>query len=268
VYGPCENLSTVNKPSNLATLGRNEVEREMSAVVERYGPWTAHGIEIRDGLFTRTEDLYIPPLVASLIEILKPFFLKPLSEMRILDLGCLEGGFAIEFGKRGASVVGVEAREASIAKAVFARDAMGLGNVEFVQDDVRNLTREKYGLFDLVLCWGLLYHLDAESVFPFIEQIAHVCTNAAVFDTHVSLDDEYQAKFNGSAYAGRLYRETGSNDEERLSDPWGSVGNDTSFWFTRESLCDLLGSLGFAKLYQLCTPPFLRADRIALICSK
>ncbi len=185
----------------------------MSALVERYGPWTAHGIEIRDGLFTRAEDLYIPRLVASLVEILKPFFAKPLSEMRVLDLGCGEGGFAIEFGRRGASVVGVEAREANIAKANFARDALGLENVEFVQDDVRNLHRVKYGLFDLVLCWGLLYHLDAQSVFPFIEQIASVCTRIAVFDTHVSLNGEFQAQYKGNAYPGRLYPETGSRPE-------------------------------------------------------
>jgi SAM-dependent methyltransferase len=259
----------VKTPSQLAALDRDTLEREMRALTEKYGPWTAHGIELRDGLFTRTEDLYLPSLMASLIRILEPFFAKPLAEMRILDLGCLEGGFAIEFGKRGAAeVVGVEAREANIAKAIFARDALSLENVVFVQDDVRNLTREKYGLFDLVLCWGLLYHLDAASVFRFIEQIASVCTRTAVFDTHVSLSDELSIDYKGSAYAGREYRELGTNAEELLSDPWGSVGNETSFWFTREALCSFLGSLGFPTLYQLCTTPFLRPDRITLIALK
>jgi 2-polyprenyl-3-methyl-5-hydroxy-6-metoxy-1,4-benzoquinol methylase len=258
----------LNLSSELATLDRSEIERAMNAVVETHGPWTAHGIEIREGLFTRAEDLYIPALLASLVDILRPFFTKPIDQMRILDLGCLEGGFSIELGRRGADVVGVEAREANFAKAIFARDALGLRNVHFVKDDVRNLNRGTYGTFDLVLCWGLLYHLDAHSVFPFIEQISNVCHGTAVFDTHVSVTEEFGAEYGGREYAGRVYRETGTDEEERLRDPWGSIGNGTSFWFTREALCEFLGTLGFPTIYQLAMQPFLRPDRVALICRK
>jgi 2-polyprenyl-3-methyl-5-hydroxy-6-metoxy-1,4-benzoquinol methylase len=258
----------LNLSSELATLDRAGIERAMASVVDAYGPWTAHGIELREGLFTRAEDLYIPPLLASLIEILRPLFTKPIAQMRILDLGCLEGGFAIELGRRGATVVGIEAREANIAKALFARDALGMENVTFAQDDVRNLCGEKYGSFDLVLCWGLLYHLDPQSVFPFLEQIGLVCDGMTVVDTHISLTSEFEVQHKGKSYSGSLYHETGSNEKERLSDPWGSIGNDTSFWFTREALCEYLGTVGFPTIYQLCSQPFLRANRVTLIGRK
>ena len=42
-------------------------------------------------------------------------------ELRILDLACLEGQYAIEFAMQGAEVVGIEGREANIQKAIFAK---------------------------------------------------------------------------------------------------------------------------------------------------
>ena len=48
--------------------------------------------------------------------------------------------------------MGVEIREASIEKARFVKDVLALDNLELAQDDVRSLTAEKYGIFDVVLC--------------------------------------------------------------------------------------------------------------------
>jgi hypothetical protein len=39
---------------------------------------------------------------------------------------------------------------------------MGLPNVEFVTDDVRNFSRKRYGAFDVVICSGILYHLPGK----------------------------------------------------------------------------------------------------------
>ena len=55
---------------------------------------------------------------------------KPLAETRVLDLACLEGHYAIEFGLSASRVVGIEVREANIAKARFAKEALGLDRVE------------------------------------------------------------------------------------------------------------------------------------------
>jgi 2-polyprenyl-3-methyl-5-hydroxy-6-metoxy-1,4-benzoquinol methylase len=52
----------------------------------------------------------------------------------------------------GAEAVGIEFREESLAKARFAKDYFGLDRFSFYQDDVRNLSREKYGEFDVVIC--------------------------------------------------------------------------------------------------------------------
>ena len=58
-----------------------------------------------------------------------------------------------------------------------------LDKLELYKDDVRNLSRERYGEFDLVICSGILYHLDGKDVFPFIRRIYEVCTRVATVDT-------------------------------------------------------------------------------------
>ena len=84
-----------------------------------------------------------------------------------LRFSLFRGHYAIEFAMQGATVVGIEGRESNVQKAIFAKDILNLENLTFYQDDVRNLSAEKYGQFDIVLCSGILYHLDSSDVFPF-----------------------------------------------------------------------------------------------------
>ena len=65
----------------------------------------------------------------------------------------------------GAKVVAVEGREVNFAKMKSVKEYLGLKNMEVALADVRTVTKEKYGEFDLVLACGIMYHLDAESVF-------------------------------------------------------------------------------------------------------
>ncbi|MBI3796935.1 MAG: methyltransferase domain-containing protein, partial [Deltaproteobacteria bacterium] len=95
---------------------------------------------------------------------MQDFLHQPLHNLRVLDLGCLEGMYALEFAQHGAQVLGIEGRLANIEKARFAKRVLGFSNCDFVQDDVRNLSLAKYGDFDVVLCCGILYHLDAPDV--------------------------------------------------------------------------------------------------------
>jgi SAM-dependent methyltransferase len=110
---------------------------------------------------------------------------RPLSELRVLDLGALEGQYAVEFALHGAEVMAIEGREANAAKARLAAEVLGLDNLEIRQEDVRGLSAERHGSFDVVLCLGLLYHLDRNDLFPFLDQLAEVCTSLLILDTHV-----------------------------------------------------------------------------------
>ncbi len=191
--------------------------------------------------------------------------------LRVLDLGCLEGLYSVELARRGARVVGIEGREANIAKARFAQEALGLEGVEFVRDDVRNLSPEKYGSFDVVLCLGLLYHLDAPDVFEFADACARCCDQLLVVDTHVGLAPTVRHTFRGRTYSGRSYQEhePGSTPAERERSSWASLENPRNFWLTRPSLYNLLVDVGFGAVLE-CRAPYLPnlADRVTLAALK
>jgi 2-polyprenyl-3-methyl-5-hydroxy-6-metoxy-1,4-benzoquinol methylase len=256
---------------------RIELEARRERVVAEHGEWTAHNIHVGAGVHTRGDtvfgDEYKVRRAAQLIEDLVR---RPWSELRIADLGCNEALYACEFALRGAAVVGIEGREANIEKARFARDALGLDRLELVQADVRELSRQLHGGFDVVLCWGLLYHLDTPDVFRFVERMREVCDGAALIDTHISLADEDLERFDegmflatpvalgpleartyrGEEYWGRSFVEhsPGTTAEERLQASWASLDNPNSFWLTRPSLANLLVDSGFASVLEAHAP--------------
>ena len=62
---------------------------------------------------------------------------RPFPALRILDLGCGDGVYAIEAGLRGAEVLAVDARRQRMDLGAACAARHGLGTVRFVQDDVR-----------------------------------------------------------------------------------------------------------------------------------
>ena len=70
---------------------------------------------------------------------MKDFGYADITGVRVLDLACLEGLFAIEFSKMGAETLGIEIRTANIEKARFAKNILGIERCVLVQDDVREL---------------------------------------------------------------------------------------------------------------------------------
>lgn len=131
---------------------------------------------------------------------------RPLRGLRILDLGCAHGAYSIELATRGAEVLGIEGREAWLEQARRLKQDAALSNVEFVQDDVRNLSKEKYGEFDVVLCLGILYHLDAPDVFDFVNRVAQVCRDFAIIETHFAGTPALSHEWREALLGRLLYR--------------------------------------------------------------
>jgi len=82
---------------------------------------------------------------------------------RALDLACCEGWFAHRLLEWGAGeVLGVDIRQQSIRRAELVRDHLGVdpARLRFRTADVLTLDPEELGRFDVVLCLGLLYHVE------------------------------------------------------------------------------------------------------------
>ena len=77
-----------------------------------------------------------------------------------IDLACHEGWFAQRVARRGFDVLGVDARADHVAAATLAAQACGVTNARFRTADVHSLLPGRDGRFDLVMCLGLLYHLE------------------------------------------------------------------------------------------------------------
>jgi len=248
-------LFGLGKPSR-PRLSPEEILRMKAAIVERHGAWTAHNARLCDSVWTIKEGVVnFDEKMRRALQIAHDFFGPDLSGLRVLDLGAGEGGLSLELARHGAEVVYVDGREHNAAKARFVAEVLGIQGIRFLCEDVRNLPDfEKK--FDLVLCYGLLYHLDAASAFNLIERIGRITARVAVVDTHFSLADEQREELGGESYAGRSFREY--PDDVSAADMnnalWSSIGNITSFWFTKPSLLNLLNRAGFSTVYEVGGP--------------
>lgn len=207
--------------------------------------------------------------VRRIMQITRDLTTQPFTKLRILDLGCGEGVYAIEAGLRGAEIVALDARTQRMAQGVACAERHGLDSIKFIQEDVRRVNRETFGLFEVVYLLGLLYHLDTSNVFTVLENIYGLCTRLLVVDTLISLTKECQVEWRGQTYQGRRYREhdAGDTDEVRRSRVLKSIDNTFSFRFTRESLLRVFHDIGFTSVYECHVPfePGKPADRITLV---
>jgi 2-polyprenyl-3-methyl-5-hydroxy-6-metoxy-1,4-benzoquinol methylase len=264
------------KPRDLKTeqakVQTNLLLQQKQELSERWGPWTAANVHLGGGVYTIDPTRPCSSRLIRFTQLISDLSGQPWSTLRVLDLACLEGEYAIEMACRGAHVVGIEGRAANIEKARFAKDVLRLDNLELIQDDVRSLSREKYGLFDIVLCSGILYHLDAPDVARFIHRISEVCSRWAIIDTHVSKVARESFVYEAQQYWGTRFIEhhAKSTAEERERGAWASLDNLSSFWFTRPSLYNVLTDAGFTSVAECHIPQHvgLAPDRLALVAVK
>ncbi len=80
-----------------------------------------------------------------------------------IDVACSEGWFSQRLLDWGAArVIGVDVRESNVRRAALVRDHLGIDaeRLSFERSDVYDLDPAKLGRFDVVLCLGLVYHLE------------------------------------------------------------------------------------------------------------
>ena len=182
--------------------------------------------------------------------------------LRILDLGCAGGAYSLEAGLRGARVVGVDGRDLRMKYGIEEAKKLNLSNVAFELEDIRNLSKDKFGEFDVILFLGVLYHFDVPDVFHVLSNLYQMCSGFMIVDTHISLVSDISAEYEGRVYHGCDYVETGGDVS--------SLNNAKSFWFTRESLIKLMNDVGFTSVYECCVPlePMKPKDRLTLVALK
>lgn len=243
-------------------------QENLRASMNRLGPWVDHNIRLAPDLATRGVETGLSIKIRHVMEVL--LCLLRSSTLRgysILDLGCLEGGYAIEAALLGARVVGIEGREVNLLKCLFVKETLGIPNVDFRLGDVRSISGDKVDVFDVVLCLGLLYHLD--DPFTFLKKLPAMCRAFSVLDTHIAYEDErahagvssslrerlsplVSLKVDEETFEGRYYREFPLDTPPEVKQEWAqsSLGNELSFWPTKTSLLRMLAGAGFRQVWE------------------
>ena len=236
--------------------------------------FTAHNIRLDDGTFTRPESPRLVvdhPWFTSTRGILETVFPGDKSQLRLADVGCLEGGYAVEFARMGFRVLGIDVRESNIAACNYVKSKTNLPHLEFVQDNALNIAR--YGVFDAIFCRGLLYHLDRPK--EYLETLSAVTKKLLILQTHFSLisrndkilrvptwvrwytdrllrkpeptEFSLSAPSENEGLAGRWFTEFPNKRSfsKRETAKWASWDNRRSFWIQREYLLQAIRDVGF-----------------------
>jgi 2-polyprenyl-3-methyl-5-hydroxy-6-metoxy-1,4-benzoquinol methylase len=213
--------------------------------------FTAHNIRLDNGTFTKPEvgiSMEADPWCAAALRILDTVFPGQKSELRLADLGCLEGGYAVEFARMGFQVLGVEVRKENFAACQYVKANTDLPRLDLVCDNAWNINQ--YGSFDAVFCCGLLYHLDRPK--KFLEILSSVTKKLLIVQTHFSTD-QVSRKFplsdvtENEGLRGRWYTEFATDDayQNREKSKWSSWDNRRSFWIRRDHLLQTIQDIGF-----------------------
>lgn len=246
--------------------------------------FTAHNILLNNGQKTMGDDsiLLSDSAVWSSIKKTVDLFIPPTagdrSKMRVVDLGCLEGGYAAEFARMGFDSLGIEARAENIENCNYVKDNLGLSNLNFAQDDVRNMAN--YGKFDITLCYGLLYHLNDPAAF--LKLISGCTTKMLLLNTHFAPETDiryrlgplnkyfiapiqkrtrlFEHQYNyrlspiteNEGYKGRWFKEwtPGTKKEKIEKLLWASYNNHRSFWLTKKELTKAMHAAGFNSVFE------------------
>jgi len=147
-----------------------------------------------------------------------------------LDVGCGVGDFSIFLSGLGLLVTGVDGRVENVTEAKRRHP-----DTNFVAADAEELASANLGSFDLVLCFGLLYHL--ENPFRAIRQL-YCATNKVLLIEGMCLPDQKPTM--------GLYDELEGQDQGL---------NQIAFYPSEACLIKMLYHAGFSFVYTLTKLP-------------
>lgn len=231
--------------------------------------FTAHNIRLDDGSRTKPDakPFEADPWLISTKRLLDTVFAGNKEHLRLVDLGCLEGGYSVEFARMGLQVLGLDVRQSNIDACNFVQTRTHLPNLSFAKDDVYNIAN--HGSFDAAFCCGLLYHLDRPR--EFLNMLGAVTKKLLILQTHYAPDPVGQNLPRYSRYVvqkileaetgkfqlsptqsnegllGRWYPEFSGEEEfrRREAKKWASWDNTKSFWLQRSVLLQTINESGF-----------------------
>jgi SAM-dependent methyltransferase len=242
--------------------------------------FTAHNVRLDDGSYTKPDEglsLDVHPWFLAAKRVLDATFPGEKSGRSIADLGCLEGGYTVEFARLGFQALGLDVRESNIEVCRYVQSRVALPNLRFVRDDVWNIAA--HGVFDATFCCGLFYHLDKPR--KFLDVLSSVTRRVLILQTHFAQAGDspsfiqprrlrralsriiplkntatttHKLSFltRNEGLPGRWFPEFRSERafRDRENRRWASWDNRKSFWIQREYLLQGIRDAGFDLVFE------------------
>lgn len=114
----------------------------------------------------------------------------------ILDLACNDGYFSFQLHDMASHVLGVDAREEAIRRANLLKQYYEYSSYEFKTADLRNYglkSEDMENAFDLILCYGMLYHLT--DPYDFLKRIFKFTKDTLSLSTFLSSNSRFPVLF-------------------------------------------------------------------------
>jgi hypothetical protein len=178
------------------------------------------------------------------------------SNLRILELGPLEGGHSYMLQKSNANkVISIEANTRSFLKCLCIKEIFKLDRVEFKLGDFMSFLKKDNLKFDLVFASGVLYHM-AEPI-KLLELISKVSEKVFIWTHYYDKDIVHRTEHLGHKfspvgsinYKGVSYDYSTQAYKDALN--WrGFCGGPqlVSKWLTRDSIIKALKQFGFVNI--------------------
>jgi 2-polyprenyl-3-methyl-5-hydroxy-6-metoxy-1,4-benzoquinol methylase len=242
--------------------------------------FSSHNIRLDDGTYTKPDADYpmeSHPWFLAAKRVIDATFSGDKSKLSVVDLGCLEGGYAVEFARLGMHALGLDVRKANIEAARYVQSRTSLPNLRFVQDNVWNV--EAYGTFDFTFCCGLFYHVDRPV--ELMKLLSKVTKRVLFLQTHFSEAKDSPSFIHprkvrraiariiplkntattthklsrltkNEGVPGRWCREFRSSRAwgDRENRLWASWDNRRSFWIQREYVLQIMRDAGFDLVFE------------------
>lgn len=233
-------------------------EQEIRDEVKRLAPFH-HKVELPFDTSTyvpelsrrRIEYTRVPNLVKHCFPALVEACGGSLQGKRILDVACNCGGFSVEAAKLNSEyILGIDVVDHYIEQANFIKQALDLEQVEFKVMDIESLDESSVGQFDVVFCFGILYHL--ENPIHAMKRLASVTKDIMLVDTTVMRTQAIMRPFFRKPLWSMNFPAVSSADStDGSTSLWRSQESVVQFSPNENAVVDLLKFLGFSKVKRI-----------------
>lgn len=235
--------------------------------IEALAPWF---YEFDFGSYGRTVSTLPPdilPIHETRLEMVNRavdgYFGDRVREIRCADIGCHEGYYSVAMARKGVREVrGMDVREASLEKARFATELLGLRNASFEQQNCEEMNVDGVRPYELTLFLGVLYHL--ENPMRALRNISKLTAEMCVVETQVMDEVEGYTEWGAQAWT-RPYRgvlAVVDETDEFNADNREAGATPLVMCPSPEALKTMLRHAGFRRV-EMITPPAGAYEQLA-----